>query len=299
MRRFSIYSFLTLSIILGSCKHNHKENSNNTNLKSESVIESYIPKLDSMLRENSGIIYWNKLLWTFNDSGGKNELYGIDAKTGELKKTIHLSNATNTDWEDIAQNDKYIFVGEIGNNAGTRLDLQIYRLKKSEINKKPDQHLKVEKIFFSFADQDRFEPLFRHNPYDCESLFEWHDSLYVFTKDWVHYITKAYVMPNVPGSYDLMPIDSFNINGMATGVDINSKGEIAMIGYKDFKSFAWMFTKTDSTLFGNPRYIDLSFMQNAQTEGICFDPDGNLLISCEETESYAPEVWRIKKSNIP
>lgn len=297
MKQLSFLIFPFLLFIGASCKLKPKKDK--SHLKSVAVIENYIPILDSTLKENSGIIYWKKLLWTFNDSGGKNELYGIDAKTGKMKRKIHLTNTTNVDWEDIAQNDKYIFIAETGNNFGTRLDLQILRLKKSEITNKKIQHLKVDKIFFSFADQNRFEPLLRHNAYDCESLLEWNDSLYVFTKDWIHYKTKAYVMPNEPGSYDLMPVDSFNINGMATGVDINSKGEIAMIGYKDYKSFAWLFTKTDSTLFGHPRYIDLSFMHNAQTEGICYTPNGDLLISCEQTADYPQEIWRIRKRNFP
>ena len=296
MKRLSILFILLFLVVLSSCKLKHKKK--NDHMKSNSVIESYIPTLDSTLRENSGIIYWHHLLWTFNDSGGKNELYGLDAKTGELKKIIHLSNATNTDWEDIAQNDKYIFVAETGNNAGTRIDLQILRLKKSEINKKAEQHLEVEKIFFAFADQDRFEPFFRHNSYDCEALMEWNDSLYVFTKDWVNFKTKAYVMPNVPGSYNLSPIDSFDVKGLITAVDINPKGEIAMLGYQDFKSFVWLFNKTNSTLFDNPRFIDLSFMHNAQTEGICFTPRGDLLISCEQTIAYPQQIWKIEKRNF-
>lgn len=296
MKRFSIVFVLAVVSVSVSCKLKPKKHS--VDLKSGVAIEKYIPQLDPELNENSGIIYWNKLLWTFNDSGGKNELYGIDAKTGEMKRKIHLTNATNVDWEDIAQNDKYIFIAETGNNAGTRIDLQILRLKKSEISKKEVQHLKVEKIFFSFADQDRFEPFFRHNSYDCEALLEWNDSLYVFTKDWVNFKTKLYAMPNVPGSYNLMPSDSFDVKGLVTGVDINSKGEIAMVGYQNYKSFVWLFDKVKSNFFANPRFVDLSFLHNAQTEGICFTPKGNLLISCEQTTDYPQEIWKIDRKSI-
>lgn len=255
--------------------------------------ETFLGLLDSNIRENSGIIFWNELIWTFNDSGGKNELYAIDPETGKITITLVLRNAINTDWEDIAQNDRYIFVAETGNNAGARTDLHILRIEKAAISLEPFQEVEVEKIYFSFADQTDFNPLFRQNPYDCEALMEWNDSLYVFTKDWVNFKTKAYVMPNVPGNYHLLPIDSFDVKGLITGVDINASGDIAMVGYQDFQSFVWLFKKNKQNLFTSPRFIDLSMLENAQTEGVCFLPSGELLISCEQTLSHLQQIWKL------
>jgi hypothetical protein len=282
---FTILFFLFCSCNLFSRKKNAGE--------SFVYPESYLAMLDSGIRENSGIIYWNNFIWTFNDSGGKNELYALDPKTGMITMTIVLSNASNTDWEDIAQNDEYIFIAETGNNAGTRTDLHILRIKKAAITNEPLQEVEAEQIFFNFADQSDFNPLFRQNPYDCEALFEWNDSLYVFTKDWVTFKTKAYVMPNVPGNYHLLPIDSFDVKGLITGVDINASGDIAMVGYQDFQSFVWMFEMKGQNIFHNPRWIDLGMLENAQTEGICFIPSGELLISCEQTISHMQQIWKI------
>ncbi|MBN2805987.1 MAG: hypothetical protein JXR22_04960 [Prolixibacteraceae bacterium] len=285
--------FTSLFFLISSCTlFSRKKNG------AESFVfpQSYLALLDSGIRENSGIIYWNNFIWTFNDSGGKNELYALNPETGNITITVVLSNAMNTDWEDIAQNEKYIFIAETGNNAGTRTDLNILRLKKASLGLEPFQEVEAEKIFFSFADQKDFDPLFRQNPYDCEALVEWNDSLYVFTKDWVNFITKAYVMPNVPGSYNLYPVDSFDVQGLVTGADINAAGTLAMVGYQDFQSFVWLFKKDNEELFSAPRFIDLSMLENAQTEGICFLPSGELLISCEQTISHLQQIWKLPPS---
>lgn len=296
MEPYRVFYFFIILVLFSACNTgSRKQNSSQSNAD---FPESYILLLDSAVMENSGIIYWNKLIWTFNDSGGKNEVYGLDEKTGQVKITLRITNATNTDWEEIAQNKQYIFIAETGNNSGNRTDLHILRLKKSSIGRAPFQNVEVEKIYFQFADQTDFNPLFRQNPYDCEALFECNDTLYVFTKDWVNFITKVYALPNVPGNYSLNPIDSFDVKGLITGADINSKGKIALVGYQDFKSFVWLFQKNDSTLFSNPQWIDLGMLENAQTEGICFTPGGDLLISCEQTVNYLQQIWKIGKERI-
>ncbi|NJK86031.1 MAG: hypothetical protein HC906_08800 [Bacteroidales bacterium] len=89
-----------------------------------------IGDLPDEIDESSGIVVYDNLIWTFNDSGGENLIYGLSKKDGSIQKKITLKNTTNTDWEDIAQNDKYIFVGDIGNNDGSRKDLKIYLLDK-------------------------------------------------------------------------------------------------------------------------------------------------------------------------
>lgn len=295
MKCSTLYVFLTI-ILLYSCKANTKHR--NYVDASHSIIERYIPVIDSQLMENSGLVYWDKLLWTFNDSGGKNEIYAISSKDGKIQRTIEISNASNVDWEDIAQNDEYLFVAETGNNFGHRKDLKIYRIKKSDITDEPEQLVSAEIINFNFADQEVFGNIFKRTAYDCEALSELNDTLYVFTKDWLNLKTKLYAMPNEPGDYNLMPIDSFDTKGLVTGVDINDKGEIALLGYVDFKSFVWLFNKSDSTFFDDPKFIDLGFMYDAQTEGVCYLPNGDLLISCERTPDFAEQIFIIKKKQL-
>ena len=75
----------------------------------------HIRKLPAALSETSGLIYYNGLFWTHNDSGGEPKIYGIDTLKGKIIQTIHL-NASHKDWEDIAQDDDYIFIGDFGSS---------------------------------------------------------------------------------------------------------------------------------------------------------------------------------------
>jgi hypothetical protein len=76
------------------------------------ITSSETPALD----ENSGLIFYNGNIITHNDSGDQANLYEISASTGAIIRTVAITNATNMDWEDIAQDASYIYIGDIGNN---------------------------------------------------------------------------------------------------------------------------------------------------------------------------------------
>lgn len=292
MKHYFLLVIILLLLVVTACKTKVKQ-AQSKFANQPLVPLTYIEKLDSLLNEDSGIIYWKNMLWSFNDSGGKNQVYGCDARTGKIIITLQLNNVCNTDWEDIAQDENYIYIGETGNNFGSRLDLQIFMLNKKEISSAPYQEVDVSRINFRYADQTIFGQGLKMHNFDCEALFAFNDSLYLFTKNWVDYKTKAYVMPAIEGDYILTPIDSFNVQGLITGADINENGEFALIGYQDYKSFAWTFQKTKNRLFDHATYIDLTMLVNAQTEGICFDHKNDLLFSCEQTDSFPQKVWEI------
>ena len=292
MKHLVVLIFSFILFIGASCKIKPKQEQ--AELTKETIFpETLITQLDSSLNEDSGIIYWNNLIWTFNDSGGKNQVYGCDPLSGKIKITLQFLNAWNTDWEDIAQDEKNIYIAETGNNFGGRKDLQIYILRKNDVTDQAYQEVNVDRIAYRYADQIHFGKGLKKHNFDCEALFAFNDSLYIFTKDWVDFKTRAYAMPAIPGDYILLPVDSFDVKGLITGADINESGKIALMGYQDYRSFAWTFQKTGKHLFNQPQYINLSMLVNAQTEGICFDPKGDLLFSCEKTDSYPQMVWVI------
>ena len=64
------------------------------------------PKLMGIVdvEEASGLAYSVKnpgMLWTHNDSGNDNELFLINAQTGELEVTYEIKGIKNKDWEDV------------------------------------------------------------------------------------------------------------------------------------------------------------------------------------------------------
>ena len=95
---------------------------------------NFIGTLEDEIQETSGLLFVGDELWTHNDSGNENRLYQLDTMTGAVLREVLIANAENEDWEDITQDNQYIYIGDFGNNEGTRTDLRIYRILKSSLN---------------------------------------------------------------------------------------------------------------------------------------------------------------------
>ncbi len=288
---------LSFLIILVSCNINFKKKAPPLNLPTGTVSlsmipEPFIPKLPDVLVESSALIYYNGLLWTLNDSGGENKIYGFDF-SGNIQKEIKVKNAENDDWEEMAQDDKNIFIGDFGNNNGTRKNLRIYKIKKKDLDAK-DSEVKAEVIEFAYANQKNFHFTMHDTPFDCEAMIELNDKLYLFSKDWEKQTTTVYKIPKKEGKYKLVPEETFNVNGLVTGADFSpDKKSLALVGYRDFVPFIWLFSdfKDDHFFSGKKSFILMDSIAEAQTEGICFLNNNILLISCEQTSSFPQQVF--------
>ena len=71
--------------------------------------------LDIAVNETSGLLYLNNTLITHNDSATTNQLFDIDTSTGAITRTVTITNASNTDWEDLTHDGTYIYIGDFGN----------------------------------------------------------------------------------------------------------------------------------------------------------------------------------------
>jgi hypothetical protein len=69
--------------------------------------------LSEELKEVSGIQYINDtLLVAHNDGGNGPLLYFLNPNTGIILKRVFVKDVKNTDWEDIALDGKYLFIGD-------------------------------------------------------------------------------------------------------------------------------------------------------------------------------------------
>jgi hypothetical protein len=287
-----------------SCNNQDKNNSEISEsienpLSSQIHFQQFIPQMDPSLNENSGLIFYNNLIWTFNDSGGENKIFGIDL-SGNIKKEIELSGAVNVDWEDIAQDKIYIYVGDFGNNNGARKNLKIYRINKKDIDQNPKQEIDWEIIQFEYANQKSFGYPPLTTPFDCEAIAELNDTLFLFSKDWEKLKTTVYKIPKNEGYFKINPVDSFDVNGLITGADISpDRKKLALIGYNNFKPLLWIFTEiSPQNIFGGANhYFEFDSLQYAQTEGICFLGNDTLLVSCEQTPAFDHQVFLIDLKN--
>jgi len=257
--------------------------------------------LSKKINETSGLIYVDDYIWTFNDSGGEAEIYKIDSKTGGILQTVKLNIAKNTDWEDITHDEDFIYIGDFGNNRGNRKDLRIYKVNKSLINNSKEVIVPSEIIAFSYNDQTSYVTNNRSNNFDCESLVSFGDSLIIFSKNWMDGNTRMYKMPKLAGKYQLDPICSFEVNGLATGAEFNEEtNALIMIGYADKKPFFFYFKDFDGQQLGNHKVykVKLGKMQGAQTEGVCWFTEDVILFSTEQTGVYTQAVFQLNLTDV-
>lgn len=254
----------------------------------EETFYTPLPYLDLplSLEETSGLIYWSDGIWTINDSGGDAVIYKVDTSSGEVSQAITISNGNNVDWEEICQDEDHIYVGDFGNNSGSRKDLKIYKLDKINIPDTGNADITAEIIAFSYADQDDFTPHYNENEYDCEAMICIGGEIYLFTKNWISNTTRLYSLSATPGNYSIMPIDSLDVGGLVTGADYSCEhDQVVLIGYSYYTPFLYLlFDYHENELFsGNKRKIQMPQIFGAQTEGICFKEGHEGFISCENS----------------
>ena len=248
--------------------------------------------LPTNLTECSGLAFFNNLLWTHLDGGNADQLIELDTLSGAAKATVTIPNSTNTDWEDLAEDAEHIYIGDFGNNFGNRTDLRIYKIKKSNLTGgTPLPQL----IQFSYSDQTVFTSAPNNNNYDCEAFFFWNDSLHLFSKNWVDFKTRHYVLPATPGIHIAELRDSLNVQGQVTAADISDEGVALLLGYNKSTSeaFMWLlFDFQEGRFFsGNKRRISLgSAIGTSQVEGITFKDNKKGYICSEEFSILPPKL---------
>lgn len=247
------------------------------------VIEKKID-IPNDIDETSGIVYLKnkKEIITFNDSGGKPELYVLNAKTGKLKKTVKVKNATNIDWESITQDLDYIYVGDTGNNYGNRTNLVIYKIAKKDLKK--GKKAKAKKIYYTYEDQTSFEINKHKTNFDCESITIYKNKLYLFTKNWGNHKTTIYEIPTSEGKHVAHKINSIDINCMLTSIAYNPENDVFLgTAYdRDYQSYLIQINNlgTQSQNFKKISLFEELGLAN-QTEAISWKDNSTIYISRE------------------
>ena len=242
--------------------------------------------LPAVLRENSGMIYTADLIWHINDSGNEPALYGYDKTNNTVARKVIIKNTVNNDWEDVTQNDTYVFIGDFGNNAGSRTNLNIIVINKSDLTANTDTIIPYGIIEFNYSDQTDFTPAPENTPFDCEAFIATDNSILLFTKDWVQHRTKIYTLPVTSGNYTAEYQTQWDINGLITAA-VWSQGnqELLLLGYSNvLMPFLWVISgfNPESITYLEGKRTDFGGNLGTQTEGMLIMPDGSILISSEE-----------------
>jgi hypothetical protein len=249
------------------------------------------------IREVSGITFHNNLIWSIQDSGNSNEVFGFD-ESGKLIEQIEVQDAENIDWEAITS-DKHgnLYIGDFGNNDNDRQDLAIYKLASSNYSKVS------EKISFYYPEQTDFPAKKKEKLYDCEAFFLYQNAFYLFTKNRSKGFDGSsliYKIPAIAGNHPAKLIGKFktcaNYNScVITGATISSdEKQIVLLGHDRL----WLFNnfKVDDFLSGKLSELELN--HHSQKEGICFKDNETLFIADERSKKIGGKLYEVSLSTL-
>jgi hypothetical protein len=290
MKRFG----LLFSLILLSLSFSHAQEEAGLSPLFNPQFRSELPE---EVHESSGLFFHNGRLWTHNDSGDKPILYALDTATFEVVQRVTLANAKNKDWEDVCTDGETVFVGDFGNNKGSRKKLRIYTFPLSALPDEGDATVQVDTIVFRFADQTNFEKRKHDHDFDCEAIFVTEDHLYLLSKGWETSTTRLYRLSKTPGNQVAEVVNGFDSQGLITGADYDREnGVLAIVGYVKTIWMPFMYLIFDFDEAGerlSHRRFEMPQLAGAQTEGICFFDKGRCYVSAETSPTMTSRVFKV------
>lgn len=261
----------------------------NTNLTA-----NLIGDLPPELPEASGVLFLNGKLWSHNDSGSDAKIIAFHPQTGSIEKEIYVG-ASQVDWEALTYDNSYFYIGEFGNNTGSRTDLMIIRFAEAELTSNfYDTIQQADTISFSYPDQIDFSPSSTHD-FDCEAFVIYQDSCHLFSKNRSSSFVKHYAFPAMPGTYVADLVDSISVSGQVTSAAMDSNGTLMLIGYIPplYNSFAMLLWDygTQGYFSGNKRMFEMgNVLVMGQQEGVCFDGPGHGYIVSEAVSTLGQDA---------
>jgi hypothetical protein len=267
------------------------------------------------LSELSGLVLSKRqqgVMWAHNDSGDKSRLFALNlhgesilptysalSQFGDVRVTgktqwqgFEVLGAEHVDWEDIAVDERYLYIADMGNNRNRRTDLAIYAV--SEIDPTASTRTAVlQKYPVVYPDQHRFpDPSW---DFDSESLFVADEALYIITKHRTETFprrmqrgAKLYRLDTRHTDREnvLTLVDSHPDMRAASGADLSPDGQtLAVITY----SALWLFDRpegNDAWLNAPSRRIPLVPRVVKQVESVTWVEDDTLLIGNEQRDLF-------------
>ncbi len=248
--------------------------------------------LDHKIEETSGLSMFNGKLYTFNDSGNAPELFEISKTSGEILHTLKV-NAKNTDWEALTNDGTHFYIGDFGNNDGSRRHLKIFKVP---VQNDSLQNSSLKEILFHYPEQTDYISSYYNTDFDAEAMVYAHGKIHLFTKEWAAKATTHYTIePEVYEKQGAVKTESYKTNFMVTDAAYFDK-KLYLVGYtKKTEVFMDVFTETEPGVFfkERPRHYYLgSATAIGQIEGIAVDESGIYLSG----EKFRYSVVRTKQA---
>jgi hypothetical protein len=256
-------------------------------------------RLPCALKETSGLAFYDGLLWSFNDSGGKSVLYGMDAHSGKILRRIKI-NRPNHDWESIAASPEGLWIGDIGNNRGQRKDLQLFFLSGDQL-KKSARAMPKTTLSVHYPEADFPQIKGKGHNRDSEAIAFIGDKLWLFTKNRLNTDTYLAPLSAEHTAQAIVPLDTLKVEMMVTGADYNESTDLlAICGYYAFRNylaFIPLFTNQGKPFEGIIRY-HLRGLDGAQIESVALGAENMIILSTEKTGLFPPQTFRLNAGRL-
>lgn len=233
-----------------------------------------VAQLSDTIQENSGLNFFGKQLFTFNDSGNTSELFEINPASGKILNVLK-TNLRNKDWEALTNDGKNFYIGDFGNNAGTRKDLKIYKIPFKNDSLKLDS---IKTLAFYYPEQKEFVPKNINNDFDAEAMIFLNGKIHVFTKEWASKGVSHYVVdPEIQENQQAEKTEFFQTDFVVTDASY-FQGKLYLVGYtKMTQVYLMIFDESESGKFFQSGYRKFhlgSSLSIGQIEGIAVDGNG-------------------------
>ena len=282
--------YLLVGLILFGCSN--KEIDSAEIDSAEIVSKIVLPKI---INETSGLEFYNNNFITHNDSGGEPSLYVFN-EMGEVIETIGLNKnpdfeIENNDWEDITNDNEYLFVADTGNNFGNRDNLNIIRVSKGT-------DFMVDGIIeISYSDQESFFPRPKHK-YDAEAIIVIEDKIALFSKDRENLNTDLYLVDkNQNGSQILTSEVSYNVNTLITGGDYDEdRNLLALVSYNsNGNQYLLLFENFKLNNLENNTFKKFKIpLEQAQIEAVKIIDEKTFWVTSEDEGVGSPFMYKIE-----
>ena len=282
--------YLLVGLILFGCSN--KEIDSAEIDTAEIVSKIVLPKI---INETSGLEFYNNNFITHNDSGGEPSLYVFN-EMGEVIETIGLNKnpdfeIENNDWEDITNDNEYLFVADTGNNFGNRDNLNIIRVSKGT------DFIVDGIIEISYSDQESFFPRPKHK-YDAEAIIVIEDKIALFSKDRENLNTDLYLVDkNQNGSQILTSEVSYNVNTLITGGDYDEdRNLLALVSYNsNGNQYLILFKNFELNNLENNTFKKFKIpLEQAQIEAVKIIDEKTFWVTSEDEGVGSPFMYKIQ-----
>lgn len=276
-------------------------NDDSTSNNDSKVAVSIMATLPSNVMESSGIVCSDSaFILTHNDSGDGPNIYEVDINNNTTTKQIHLNNIAHVDWEAIAQDDTFTYIGDFGNNNGDRSDLAIHKVLTSSLQ--IQDSVSVTTISFNYAEQVDFTSRQNHN-FDCEAMISFGDYLYLFTKNRADENTNIYKVSKYPGNYEIQTFERIQVDGLLTAAAINSShSQISLLGYniveERYNPFLWVLYDFTDDDFLNGKRERITLDLNAKTEAVDYKENNFIYLTAEANGNEAAYIYGLDLSIV-